>query len=41
MLEWLAIPFSKGSSLIPGLNLGLPTLQADSLASEPSEKPYK
>ena len=29
MLEWLAVPFSRGSS--QGLNPGLPALQADSL----------
>ena len=29
ILEWLAIPFSRGSS-DPGMEPGLPTLQADS-----------
>ena len=46
ILEWVAIPFSRGIFLTQGLNLGLPyckprspTLQADSLLSEPSGKP--
>ena len=36
MLEWVAFPFSRGSSQ-PRSNL--PTVQADSLPAEPSEKP--
>ena len=32
--EWVAIPFSKGSS-DPGIEFGGPILQADSLLSEP------
>ena len=40
VLEWVAISFSRGW-IFPtqGSNLGLPTLQADALPSEPSEKP--
>ena len=34
ILEWVAIPFSRGIFLRQGLNPGL--LQADSLLSEPS-----
>ena len=33
ILEWVAIPFSRGSS-DPGIQLGSPALQADSLQSE-------
>ena len=36
ILEWVAIPFSRGSS-DPGIELGSPTLQADSLPPEPPE----
>ena len=35
ILEWVDTPFSRGSFLTQGLNLGLPTLQTDSLPSEP------
>ena len=35
ILEWVAIPFSRGSSR----PFGFPTLQADSLQSEPPGKP--
>ena len=37
ILEWVAIPFSSGSS--PGIQPRSPTLQADSLPSEPPGKP--
>ena len=40
VLEWVAIPFSRGSSQ-PGIKLGSPTLKADSLPSEPLGKPLK
>ena len=39
ILEWVAIPFSRGSSNL-GIEPGSPALQADSLPSEPPEKPY-
>ena len=35
ILEWVAIPFSRGSSN-PGIELRSPAFQADSLPSEPS-----
>ena len=38
ILEWGAIPFSRGSSP-PRIELRFPPLQADSLPSEPAEKP--
>ena len=38
ILEWVAYPFSMGSSQ-PGIELGFPTLQADSLPTELSGKP--
>ena len=38
ILEWLAIPFSRGSSQ-PGIKPRSPTLQADSLPVKPPEKP--
>ena len=38
ILEWIAFPFSRASSW-PGIKLGSPTLQADSLSSEPPGKP--
>ena len=38
MLEWVAIAFSRGSSN-PGIELRSPSLQADSLPSEPPGKP--
>ena len=37
-LEWVAIPFSRGSS-DPGIEPGSPALQVDSLLSEPPGKP--
>ena len=37
ILEWVAISFSRGSSQ-PWIKPGSPTLQADSLSSEPPEK---
>ena len=38
VLEWVAFPFSRGSSQ-PGIELGSPALQADSLPTELSGKP--
>ena len=38
--EWVASPFSRGSAL-PGTEPGFPTLQPDSLLSEPPGKPYE
>ena len=38
ILEWVAIPFSRGFSA-PEIKPGSPTLQADSLQSEPPGKP--
>ena len=38
MLEWVVIPFSRGSSN-PGIKPRSPALQADSLLSEPPGKP--
>ena len=38
VLEWVAIPFSRGSP-DPGVKLGSPALQADSLPSEPPGEP--
>ena len=38
MLEWVVIAFSRGSSN-PGIELRSPSLQADSLPSEPPGKP--
>ena len=37
MREWVAIPFSRPRDLLPdpGIELGSPALQADSLLSEP------
>jgi len=37
ILEWVAIPFSRGSSQ-PRIEPQSPTLQADSLPAEPQEK---
>ena len=37
LLEWIAIPFSRGSSL-PQIEPGSPAFQADYLPSEPPEK---
>ena len=38
ILEWVAVPFSRGSSN-PGIKPRSPTLQADSLPTEPQGKP--
>ena len=38
ILEWVAIPFSRGSSQ-PRIIPGFPTLKTDSLLSEPPVKP--
>ena len=38
ILEWVAIPFSRGSSQ-PGMGLGSPALQTDSSVSVPPRKP--
>ena len=38
ILEWIAIPFSRGSSG-PGMEPGSPILQVDPLLSEPPGKP--
>ena len=38
ILEWVAIPFSRGSPY-PGIKSGSPALQVDSLQSEPPGKP--
>ena len=38
ILEWVAFPFSRGSSN-PGIEPGSPTLQVDSLPAEPQGKP--
>ena len=38
ILEWVAIPFSRGSSQ-PGIEPRFPALQADSLPSKPPGKP--
>ena len=38
VLEWVAISFSRGSPN-PGIEPGSPALQADTLLSEPPEKP--
>ena len=40
LLEWIAIPFSRGSSL-PWVEPGFPSLQADSLPSESPGKPSR
>ena len=41
ILEWVAIPFSRGSSQgsHPGIEAGAPTLQEDSLLSDPPGEP--
>ena len=39
ILEWVAIP-SPRELPDPGMELGSPALQADSLSSEPPGKPY-
>ena len=38
ILEWVAFPFLQGL-LNPGIELGSPALQVDSLPIEPQEKP--
>ena len=40
IVEWIAIPYSRGSP-DPGIKLGSPALQADSLPSDPPGKPRK
>ena len=39
ILEWIAVPLFQGIFPTQGLNPGLPTLQADSLPTEPPGKP--
>ena len=39
ILEWVAIPFSRGDLPDPGMELRSPALQADSLLSEPPGTP--
>ena len=39
MLEWVALPFSRGTSQTRGIEPGSPTMQADSLPAEPPGKP--
>ena len=39
ILEWVAFPFSRGSSQLPGMEPRSPALQADSLPAEPQGKP--
>ena len=39
ILEWVDVPFFKGF-LNPGIEPGSPTLQVDSLPSEPPDKAY-
>ena len=39
ILEWVAIPSSPGYLPNPGIELGSPALQADSLPIEPPGKP--
>ena len=41
MLEWASIPLSRGSSLLWEIEPGSPTLQADSLPSEPTGMPVE
>jgi len=43
ILEWIAIPFSRGSSQgsHPGIEPRSPTLQEDSLPAEPPGKPQR
>jgi len=40
ILEWVAVPFSRGSSQ-PRDRIRSPTMQVDSLSSEPPGKPRK
>ena len=35
ILEWVAVPFPRGSSPNPGMEPGSPALQANSLPTEP------
>ena len=39
ILEWVAIPFSRGSSPNPGIEPGSPAIQENSLPTEPPGKP--
>ena len=39
ILEWVAMPSSRGSNPNPGIKPMSPALQVDSLLSEPPEKP--
>ena len=39
ILEWVAFPFSRGSSQLRGIKPRSPALQADSLPAEPQGKP--
>ena len=39
IMEWVAVPFSRGSSL-PRNQTEFPAWQADSLSSEPPRKPH-
>ena len=39
ILEWVAVPFSRGSSQ-PGVKPRSPSLQVDSLPAEPQGKPF-
>ena len=41
VLEWVAVLFSRGDLPNPGIKPGSPALQADSLLSEPPEKPIR
>ena len=41
ILEWVDIPFSRGTLLDPEIKPRAPALQADSLPSEPPGKPPK
>ena len=40
ILEWVALPFSRGSSN-PGIEPRSPALQVDSLPAKPQGKPIK
>ena len=39
ILEWVAVPFSRGIFPTPWLDPGLPALQVNSLPAEPQGKP--
>ena len=41
ILEWIAMPFSRGDLPNPGIEHWSPRLQADSLPAEPPGKPQK